>query len=481
MQSLSSNSFQVIESSLLANQNPLQVLRIIQQSNPKGSVAFFKTAGLQSERFVPSLTLIGLKPLEVHQIKNENPFDIINKKIDSRKFKPHPDLPFFQGGAMGYFAYNSIRFLEPTLQKTSQERDAHEQYDAEFVFYEQFIAFDHEKEKVFLYSCADVDASKTEATQHAELKALESSIVNNLAINEQHLQHGFTQEIVPLEWSDQNSTLSKSEFLEAVEKLKFHILEGDIFQAVLSNRMKVPFQGDTVDLFQVLSELSPAPYQFYFSIDGRVFLGASPEMLIRSMGDVLETHPIAGTRPRGKDEKEEKQLEEELVSNEKEKAEHLMLVDLARNDIGRVSRPGTVEVSSFMKLRKFGGVMHLVSKVIGLRLASLSSISALASCFPAGTLSGAPKIRAMDLISEVEKSSRGFYGGAFVVASLNGDLDSCISIRSISIENGWARVQTGAGIVADSIPEMEFAEIEHKSSLTRKALAIVNRAKEIQA
>jgi anthranilate synthase component 1 len=241
---------------------------------------------------------------------------------------------------------------------------------------------------------------------------------------------------------------------------------------VISDHFSTDFKGDPLDLFRVLAQISPAPYQFYFSVDDRVYLGASPEMLLKALGETIETHPIAGTRPRGISREDELKQEQELLSSVKEKAEHLMLVDLARNDIGRVSSPGTVKVGSFMKLRKFGGVMHLVSTVTGKLISNTTALSALASCFPAGTLSGAPKIRAMELISEIEKSPRGFYGGAFLAASFTGDIDSCISIRSISIENGRARIQAGAGIVADSDPEMEYQEVQHKSKLTRKALAI---------
>jgi anthranilate synthase component 1 len=201
-------------------------------------------------------------------------------------------------------------------------------------------------------------------------------------------------------------------------------------------------------------------------------MGASPEMLARLSGDELETHPIAGTRPRGATPEEEKRFEAQLKRSEKEKAEHLMLVDLARNDMGRVSEPGSVQVADFMELKRFAGVIHLVSRVVGKIKKAVPPMEALASFFPAGTLSGAPKVRAMQILSEIEPQSRGFYGGAVVIASFSGDLDSCIAIRSIQLEEGQAIVRAGAGIVADSRPESEYAEIQHKSRMARRALAL---------
>jgi len=212
-------------------------------------------------------------------------------------------------------------------------------------------------------------------------------------------------------------------------------------------------------------------------LNKKTFLGASPEMLLRIHGDTLETHPIAGTRRRGKTSEEDLSLELELMDDMKEKAEHIMLVDLARNDIGRVSKSGTVRVDSFMKTRRFSSVMHLVSRVLGDKKEGISSIEALAACFPAGTLSGAPKIRAMQLISELEPEPRNVYGGAMVAASFTGDLDSCIAIRSLEVGNGQVTLQVGAGIVADSIPEIEYEEVQHKSQMVRKALALANQNK----
>jgi anthranilate synthase component 1 len=260
--------------------------------------------------------------------------------------------------------------------------------------------------------------------------------------------------------------------MRGVRQLKENIRAGDIFQAVLSDKLSVPFGGDPLELFEELTRLSPAPYRFYFDSGEGVYLGASPELLLKARAGVLETHPIAGTRPRGRTPAEERRLESQLLRSEKERAEHLMLVDLARNDVGRVSEPGSVRVEEYMQIHKYSGVMHLVSRVTGKLLKGAGSIEALASCFPAGTLSGAPKIRAMQLLSELEPEPRGFYGGAVVAASFTGDLDSCISIRCIEVRGGRAIVQAGAGIVADSQPAREYDEITHKSRIARTALGL---------
>ncbi len=428
------------ESSRLLGVAPLALLRALRDQNKGESIAFFQTA---------EVTVIGLGASEVVQVKNENPFPIIQQKIKERAVSVQEGLPFFQGGALGYFSYDSVRFLEETLLSGSHAP----LFDAEVVFYEHYILFDHLNKKVFV---TEQGSSKIEACASFAKEVRLQIKTQDLNLNVEKMK----------------SSLGKSAFLSGIAKLKEHILDGDIFQAVLSDRFSTPYSKDPLELFDILAEISPAPYQFYFSIEDRVYLGASPEMLIKSKSGKIETHPIAGTRPRGANASEDERLEADLLADTKEKAEHLMLVDLSRNDIGRVATPGSVVVDSFMKVRKFGGVMHLVSVVSGKLKPELHSIEALASCFPAGTLSGAPKIRAMQLISEIEKAPRNFYGGAFICASATGDLDSCITIRSISVENGIATVQAGAGIVADSVPEKEYDEILAKSNLPRKALAI---------
>ena len=450
------------------------------------SIAFFRTSGSVGESFSPSLSILGVQPSLILQSKQGNvklqtlnaggsdtqtvegnPFTILSKIIIDMKVPVLPDHPFFQGGALGYFGYDAVKFIEPVLQKTKNLSLASDKHDAEIVFFKNYLVFDHATGAVTqLSEDAEVAANLREKIAKllgpAELEKLRSTA---------NLSAQSTTAIEALPLSSFKTSFGKEAFIEGVKNLKNHIKDGNIFQAVLSEKFKHAYTGDALDLFKAMIQVNPAPYHFFFSIDGRDFMGASPEMLLKEVGDKIETHPIAGTRPRGKTPEDEKRNELQLLDSVKEKAEHLMLVDLARNDIGRVSTPGSVKVESFQKLRKFGGVMHLVSKVTGTRIPGLDALAALASCFPAGTLSGAPKIRAMNLLSDLEPETRGFYGGAFIAASVTGSLDSCISIRSMSIEDKVVTIQAGAGIVADSSPEKEYLEIEHKSRLARTALA----------
>ena len=384
-----------------------------------------------------------------------DPFLVFSEWMASYQTEAISSLPFFQGGALGYFGYDAVKYVEPKLQASRGLKVTSDVYDAEMVFYQNYLIFDYIQKSVTLLS--DSEESEMKAREILKTHKLRPSSV--------------FQEQIELPLTAFKSLFGKDRFIESVKKLKNHIKEGDIFQAVLSERFQHEYAGDSLDLFEALLQINQAPYQFFFQIDERTFLGASPEMLLSARQDLIETHPIAGTRPRGTNQDDEHKNELQLKNSVKENAEHLMLVDLARNDIGRVARPGTVNVESFSQIRKFGSVMHLVSTVTGRVLPTMTSIEAMRSCFPAGTLSGAPKIRAMELLSDLELKPRGFYGGAFVAASVTGDLDSCIGIRSMAIENGIVTIQAGAGIVADSSPEKEYEEIEHKSRLARRALA----------
>ena len=272
-------------------------------------------------------------------------------------------------------------------------------------------------------------------------------------------------------------SLGRKDFENNVRKIKSYIKQGDIFQCVLSDQFEVDIPQDPFLVYRTLRASNPAPYLFYLCLGDTVLTGASPETLVKVQNGTVETCPIAGTRPRGKDIKEDKTFEKNLLASVKEKAEHLMLVDLGRNDIGRVSKPGTVEVSEFMQVHRFSNVMHLVSLVKGKLKKGLSALDALIACFPAGTLSGAPKIRAMEIINDLEKTRRGPYGGAIVYYDYSGSFDSCIIIRSLLIKKKTGLFQAGAGIVADSNPAKEYDEVLHKSSALRKAIAHVKKEK----
>jgi anthranilate synthase component 1 len=259
--------------------------------------------------------------------------------------------------------------------------------------------------------------------------------------------------------------------MEAVKRIKSHIRAGDIFQCVMSEQFRFELEEDPFEVYRVLRMINPSPYLFFLDFGGEVLLGSSPEMLVRVMNGTVETCPIAGTRPRGKDEAHDKKYERELLSSVKEKAEHLMLVDLGRNDIGRVSRPGTVKVTDFMKVERYSHVMHIVSLVEGKLKRNLSAWEAFCACFPAGTLTGAPKIRAMQILSELEGPRRGTYGGAVLAHDFLGNINSCITIRSLWAKGKNAVIQSGAGVVADSSPTKEYDEVLNKAKAIRSAVA----------
>jgi anthranilate synthase component 1 len=448
----------------------------------EGAFLFRKSERVQGS-FLPIETSLAFKPFETIRVrqgeaqisaggesvrKKSDPFSILNERLAAYEFEFEPSNAF-QPSIMGYVSFESVRYLERVLLSASgsfSDSGSEDSFDAEFMMFRCFFVIDH-------VSClirAIVLGHQAEPRLCAEMDSLLEQVKTFRPKKEETLS--VSHELQPeLHTTQMKSLQGREGFLKKVNILKNHIVEGDIFQAVLSEKFETPFSSNPIDLFQVLAQASPAPYQFCFLSDGRAFLGASPEMLLKVQDGILETHPIAGTRPRGRSPEEEQAMAQELIESEKERAEHLMLVDLARNDIGKVADVGSVFVESFQQIEKFGGVMHLVSKVKGKLKKGSSASQAFASCFPAGTLSGAPKIRALQLLSELEGKRRGFYGGAVVIAKFNGDFDSCISIRSIEISGGVAKVQAGAGIVADSMPESEYEEVQHKTRATRRALA----------
>jgi anthranilate synthase component 1 len=448
-----------------------------------------------------------------------DPFKYIGDRIAELALKHDSSLPFFfQGGVMGYFGYDSVRYLEPILNKSSgafeKISESKDFIDAQFMICKSVVVFVHSEKKMYLLSGDFI--KKSAPINGANQDEVFSKLYKNLDETLKILEDQFKQkgkfsadanadpdshlDLHSDPHSDPDSdahadvTLSnlgeeeikveafetsvgRSNYYSAVKKIKEHILAGDIFQAVISERFSLQLKVSAPQIFNVLMREKRSAYQFYFSCDGRVILGASPEMLLRVKENEIETHPIAGTRPRsGKDEIQDKKFEKQLRESPKENAEHLMLVDLARNDIGRISEPGSVKVPEKMQIKKFPGLFHIVSRVTGLLKKGKTPIDALASCFPAGTLSGAPKVRAMQIISETEMNPRGFYGGTVIAASFTGDLDSCIGIRSIEINGERAFIQAGAGIVADSKAENEYEEILTKTKTLRQILAKAYRA-----
>jgi anthranilate synthase component 1 len=394
------------------------------------------------------------------------------------------DLPFFMGGAFGYLSYDFVRHIEPILKKTagnlSDAKRLGGAIDADLMLFDQLFVLDHLQGRFFIVSGIVLEHETPEAElfklYQAALEKIENlkTLLANSAqgmSKEQRKKNKASQapELAP---GNMQSSLGQKAFISGVQKLKSHIRAGDIFQAVISEKFKFTLISKPLRVFETLTEISPSPYQFYFFNGQKACFGSSPEMLLQVSGRRLETHPIAGTRPRGDTPASDSRFEGQLKRSSKEKAEHLMLVDLARNDLGRISKPASVKVESYMQVQRFASVMHLVSRVTGQLREGRTAVDALFACFPAGTLSGAPKVRAMELISQIETEARGFYGGAMVALGFSGDLDSCIAIRSLEVDDGIATLQAGAGIVADSKPEREYQEVLDKSRALRRAIAI---------
>lgn len=368
-------------------------------------------------------------------------------------------LPPFTGGLVGYFAFDHLKYSEPKALKTVEDTEGF--MDVDLMFFDKVIAFDNMRQKIVLIvnmPLDDIESGYNKAS--LELKALSDLIINGDKKKEP--EGRVTGEVKAL--------FSRDEFCDMVERAKKYIYEGDVFQIVLSNRLEVPFEGSLLNTYRNLRTINPSPYMFYFSGTDVEVAGASPETLVKLEDGILHTFPLAGTRKRGKDEEENRRLEEELLADEKELAEHNMLVDLGRNDLGRISRFGTVEVESLRQIHRFSHVCHIGSTVRGQIREDRDALDAIGSVLPAGTLSGAPKIRACQLIGELENNKRGIYGGAVGYIDLTGNMDTCIGIRLVYKKNGRAFVRSGAGIVADSVPENEYEESMNKARASLEAL-----------
>ena len=352
------------------------------------------------------------------------------------------------GGAVGYVGYDSIRQYENIGEVPYDELKTP---DVHFLFFEVMVVFDHLEQKVYLVASPQINGSSLEDLQ-GQIKKLRREIKNGTS----------NEEAEEVSLSSFQAAIPKQEFIDNVQRAKTYIEEGDIFQVVLSQRLKAQIQGEPFSLYRKLRIKNPSPYMYYFDFDGYSIAGVSPESLIKVTGRQVITNPIAGTRPRGKSTTEDESLAKDLLSDEKELAEHKMLVDLGRNDLGRVCEFGTVKVTKFMQIERYKHVMHLVSEVEGTLVEDFAPIDALTSCLPAGTVSGAPKIRAMEIINEMENCKRGIYSGAIGYVSGNGNLDFALTIRTMVIKENQAYIQAGAGIVHDSIPEKEYEETIHK-------------------
>ena len=384
------------------------------------------------------------------------------RQILSQYKSPHiPNLPSFTGGLVGYFSYDYLDYSEPSVKCCVEDSEAFK--DVDLMLFDKVIAFDNVKQKIILITNMKLD----------DIEVGYNNAVSELTQMKELLKNGSKREEPGGKLlGEVTPRFDKARYCEMVESAKRHIYEGDIFQIVLSNRLSAPFEGSLLNTYRVLRTINPSPYMFYFSGTDVEVAGASPETLVKLENGILHTFPLAGTRPRGKTEAEDKALEQELLADEKELAEHNMLVDLGRNDLGKISKFGTVEVEKLHSVERFSHVMHIGSTVRGEIRDDKDALDAIEAVLPAGTLSGAPKIRACQLIGELENNKRGIYGGAIGYIDFTGNMDTCIAIRIAYKKNGKVFVRSGAGIVADSDPEKEFEECLNKARASLRALEL---------
>ncbi len=385
-----------------------------------------------------------------------NPYEILRTILKDYTSPRFEDLPPFTGGFVGYFSYESIQYAEPKLKL--QKSDV---YDMELMLFDKIIAYDHLKQKIYLI--ANMETAKGESGLQDAYRALDE--IEMLILDTAPLPEEQVPENVSF-----TCNVSKEQYCAMVEKTKEYIRQGDIFQAVISRKFEAPYDASLLSAYRVLRTTNPSPYMYFLHSNNIEITGTSPETLVKLTDGILYTYPIAGSRPRGATEEEDRRLEEELLQDEKELAEHNMLVDLARNDLGKISEFGSVGVKEYMKINRFSRIMHITSTVESKIRAPYDACDTIAALLPAGTLSGAPKIRACEIIDELEPDARGIYGGAIGYIDFSGNLDTCITIRTAVKRSGTVTVQAGGGIVADSVPETEYIESENKSLAAKLAI-----------
>ncbi|MDD5796132.1 MAG: anthranilate synthase component I [Oscillospiraceae bacterium] len=391
------------------------------------------------------------------QIKTQKPYEILREYMSHYKNPKFEELPPFTGGLVGYYGYSMISVAEPVLKLKRDDTN-----DFDLMLFDKIIAYDHLKQKlIIMVNMKTNDCERQYRQAYEDIEKICELIASN--------------DVLPAENSDKNveftSNFTEKEFCEMVEKTKEYIYDGDIFQCVVSRRFEADYESSLINAYRVLRTTNPSPYMVYLSIDDDEIISTSPETLVKLQNGVLNTFPIAGSRPRGKTKEEDIALEKELIHDEKELAEHNMLVDLGRNDIGKISEFNSVKVTEYQKVLRYSKIMHICSEVEGKLKNGLDAFDAIEALLPAGTLSGAPKIRACRIIDELEKTPRGVYGGAVGYVDFNGNLDTCIGIRMAVKHNKKVYVQAGAGIVADSVPHNEYLETMNK------ALAVINAVK----
>lgn len=454
---------------------PIQALRKLK--NVSNHVYLLESA--EAKESWGRFTFLGYDPTEEIQCRNgqltisdvtvetRDPGKYIRQLLSRYKAPRLDYLPPFAGGLVGYFSYDYLKYAEPSLRLDAVDTENFQ--DVDLMLFDKVIAFDHLRQKLIVI--VNVDLAQGEASYHkAERDIREiTDLLKNGKEKIEETGH-LTSEVTPY--------FNREEYCQMVEKAKDHIREGDIFQIVLSNRLEADYEGSLLNTYRVLRTLNPSPYMFYFSGTDVEVAGASPETLVKLEDGVLHTFPLAGTRPRGKTDEEDLALEADLLQDEKELAEHNMLVDLGRNDIGRISKFGSVKVEKYHEILRFSHVMHIGSTVRGEIRPDRDALDAIDSLLPAGTLSGAPKLKACQLINDLENNKRGIYGGAIGYIDFTGNLDTCIAIRIAYKKNGKVFIRSGAGIVADSVPDKEYQECLNKARAVVSALEEAEEEKE---
>jgi anthranilate synthase component 1 len=407
--------------------------------------------------------------LETRQFQCQNPLEELRRRVEAFRVATLPELPPFSSGAVGYAGYDVVRYVEHLPNAPPDDRQVP---DMAFAFYDQMVVFDHITKTIVVVAMARLDGPKGDlrAAYDAACRRVDG-LVSELASNPCNL------EPVDIDACGEpeiryESNFTQDDFEAAVRKCVEYIRAGDIFQVVFSQRLAVPIRVHPFEIYRTLRVVNPSPFMFYLRTPSVTLVGSSPEIMVRVVEGHVTTRPLAGTRPRGANEEEDRRLAEELLADPKERAEHVMLVDLGRNDVGRVSKYRTVTLSDLMTIERYSHVMHITSNVSGQLAAGRTAFDALAACLPAGTVSGAPKVRAMEIIDEVEPHRRGPYAGAVGYFDFSGNMDTCIALRTIVIQAGTAYVQAGAGIVADSVPTNEWNETLNKARGMLKAIEI---------
>lgn len=441
------------------------ILESVDNNDQWGRYSYIGIEPKQEIRLIDHEAQITYKDGTSQKVKVEDPIAFFSEIIEKNKAPKFVGKPKLTGGLMGYFAYDMIRYFEKTL--TNAPKDDLQMPDADLFLFDKLVAYDHLSNKAVIIQ--NISSDDVLEKKYADCEAKANEIVSILR---SYVHKPRPQKEDPDTEIEVKSNITKEQYMANVEKAKEYIKEGDIFQIVPSQRFEMDSPPDSFDVYRMLRSTNPSPYLFYFKAKDYAYAGASPEMLVSVNESTVVNRPIAGTIKRGSTNEEDLANEKKLINDPKERAEHTMLVDLGRNDVGKVSEFGSVKVSDYMVIERYSKVMHIVSNVVGTLAPDKRPMDALMAVLPAGTLSGAPKVRAMEIIDELETTKRGLYGGTVGYLAFDGSIDTCIAIRTVLFRNGKAYVQAGGGVVADSVPENEYYES------VNKAMAVINAVKE---